>query len=124
MKLLSSIAVIGVLFLSACTLTQRQQAVASAEAVYTIDATLAAQYKNGELGIKPDPTIVSDMQEASKLAKQRIDTLRTAAQNGDPITVSEILLTNDAINVLTVFLENHGVLKASDVTILDTSSSN
>lgn len=122
MKLLSSIAIVGVLFLSACTLTQRQNAVAAAEAVYTIDATVAAQYKNGELGITPDPSIVADMQQASKLAKQRIDKLRTAAQNGDPISVSEILLTNDAVNVLTVFLENHGVLKASDVSILDTSS--
>lgn len=122
MKLLSSITIVSVLFLSACTLTQRQDAVAAAEAVYTIDATVAAQYKNGELGIAPDSAIVADMQQASKLAKERIDTLRTAAQNGDPISVSEILLTNDAVNVLTVFLENHGVLKASDVTILDTSS--
>ena len=122
MKLLNSIAVVGILFLSACTLTQRQDAVAAAEAVYIVDATVATQYKNGELGIPPDPAIVADMQQASKLAKERIDTLRKAAQNGDPIDVSEILLTNDAVNMLTIFLANHGVIKASDVSILDTSS--
>lgn len=107
--------------LAACSATQQSQAVAATEAVYTVDANLAAQYKNGELGIKPDATIVADMQKASALAKTRIDSLRTAAENGETVDTLKVLLANDAVNTLTVFLQDHGLIKDSSVKLLPVS---
>mgnify|MGYP001321325684 CR=1 FL=1 len=112
---------LGLMSLVACANSTivSAQAVPATEAMYTIDANLAADYANGNLGIKPDASIITNMQTASKLAKTRIDTLRAAAQAGQTISVAEILLANDAVNAVTTFLQNHGVI-TNPVTLLPT----
>ena len=112
-KILGCLGILILSSLTACTSVQQSQAVAAIEAAYTIDATVAAQYKNGELGIKPTDDVVSNMQLADNLAKTRLDILRSAARNGSALSASETLLATDALNAYTILLQKLGLLKAT-----------
>ena len=115
-KILGCLGILILSSLTACTSIQQSQAVAALEAAYTVDATVAAQYKNGELGIKPADEVVKEMQLADNLAKTRLDTIRTAARNGTSLNSVETLASTDAINAFTTLLQKLGVLKTTTST--------
>ena len=115
-KILGCLGILILSSLTACTSIQQSQAVAALEAAYTVDATVAAQYKNGELGIKPSDEIVKEMQLADNLAKTRLDTIREAARTGTALDSAKTLAVTDAVNAFTSLLQKLGVLKNNTAT--------
>lgn len=117
-KIIAGVGFLTLASLTACSATSQSQAVASVEAVYTVDATIANQYKNGELGIKPSADVVAQIQAVDNLAKTRIDAVRTAARDGKALSVAEEMATTDAVNALTSLLQKLGLLKSTSVALL------
>lgn len=119
-RLLGCFGLLSVAVLTACTTVQQGQAVAALEAAYTVDAQVATQYINGSLGIPPASDVVANIKLADNLAKERLDVLRTAAQNGTAVSSVESLAAMDAVTAFTTLLQKLGLIK--DTTTTTTTS--
>lgn len=117
-KLIAGVGFLSLASLAACSTTSQSQATAAIEAVYTVDASIANQYKKGELGIAPSADVVAQIQEIDNLAKPRLDSIRTAARNGQALSVAEEIAATDAVNKLTTLLQKLGLLKSNAVALL------
>lgn len=117
-KLIAGVGFLSLASLAACSTTAQSQATAAIEAVYTVDASVANQYKTGALGIAPSADVVAEIQAVDNLAKPRIDAIRTAARNGQALTVAEQIAATDAVNELSALLQKLGLLKSNSVKLL------